>query len=96
MQNSTLIFKAVDYWMGMCMLFVFIALIEFALVNSYMRRAAKCDKLADRILYKRMTTTNMPNAPVRSFKFSDSSSFFLGTPRVSQNITVILTYHNPP
>jgi hypothetical protein len=37
------------------MLFVFLALVEFALVNSYMRRSEKYERLAGK--YKRRTST---------------------------------------
>ncbi|KAK5968725.1 hypothetical protein GCK32_019459, partial [Trichostrongylus colubriformis] len=41
--------KAIDLWYGACMLFVFSALLEFAIINSYMRKSEKFDSLGKRI-----------------------------------------------
>ncbi|XGW35035.1 hypothetical protein V3C99_018795 [Haemonchus contortus] len=41
--------KAIDLWYGACMLFVFSALLEFAIINSYMRKSEKFDSMGKRI-----------------------------------------------
>ncbi|NP_001360686.1 Ligand-Gated ion Channel [Caenorhabditis elegans] len=41
--------KAIDLWYGACMFFVFCALLEFATINSYMRKSEKFDSMAKKM-----------------------------------------------
>ncbi|CAB3399966.1 unnamed protein product [Caenorhabditis bovis] len=41
--------KAIDLWYGACMFFVFLALLEFATINSYMRKSEKFDSMGKKM-----------------------------------------------
>uniref|UniRef100_A0A914Z0B3 Uncharacterized protein n=1 Tax=Panagrolaimus superbus TaxID=310955 RepID=A0A914Z0B3_9BILA len=53
--------KSIDYWFGMCMIFVFCALLEFAVVNSYMRKANKYEKLSKALEKRQISLESDPD-----------------------------------
>ena len=59
-------FQAIDFYFFACMLFVFGALIEFALVNSYMRKSEKYEKLASKYKDKKDTEKFMSSPIILS------------------------------
>ena len=64
-------FQAIDFYFFACMLFVFGALIEFAMVNSYMRKSEKYEKLATKYKDKKDTEKFMAS-PIISSAFQKS------------------------
>uniref|UniRef100_A0A914DUN0 Uncharacterized protein n=1 Tax=Acrobeloides nanus TaxID=290746 RepID=A0A914DUN0_9BILA len=52
--------KAIDYWFGACMVFVFLALIEFAIVNNYMRKSEKFEKLSSKYSAEKEEIIKLP------------------------------------
>ncbi|PIO68871.1 Cation transporter family protein [Teladorsagia circumcincta] len=58
--------KAIDLWYGACMLFVFSALLEFAIINSYMRKSEKFDSMGKRIFSSIASGRNHSGAAVPS------------------------------
>ncbi len=67
-------FQAIDYWVGMCMIFVFAALLEFALVNTFVRRSTN---LREKVLGKMAVGTTELSALVAAVSSNPRSMYFI-------------------
>ncbi|CAD5220170.1 unnamed protein product [Bursaphelenchus okinawaensis] len=47
--------KALDWWFGVCMIMVFCTLVELAIVNTYMRKADKYERMAQSLARESVT-----------------------------------------
>ena len=56
--------KAIDVWSGVCVFFVFSALLEYALVNYASRYKKKCKKVGKTCLFSALLEYSMLWSPV--------------------------------
>ncbi|KAI1708589.1 neurotransmitter-gated ion-channel ligand binding domain-containing protein [Ditylenchus destructor] len=82
--------KSIDFWFGSCMFFVFLSLVEFAAVNSYMRQSEKYEKLANSITKRRAV---IPDSPAFSGGKTSPLTLFNRSGRL--NGTVRISEENP-